>query len=150
MQSTTIWLLMVHTSSSSSTASSFCLRAETSLKLAIPENVSCGEQLPHLNNEVAHAYKVTKYSGTLYSGHLGTSTVEPSIPDTLGPVQWNPLFRTPWDQYSGTLYSGHLGTSTVEPSIPDTLGPVQWNPLFRTPWDQKGLPCILRCPHFMG
>ena len=77
------------------------------------------------------------------------STVEPSIPDTLGPVQWNPLFRTPWDQYSGTLYSGHLGTSTVGPSIPDTLGPVQWSPsildtlgpvqwtpLFRTPWDQ--------------
>ena len=89
----------------------------------------------------------------LYSGHLGTSTVDPSIPDTLGPVQWTPLFRTPWDQYSGPLYSGHLGTSTVDPSIPDTLrpvqwnpsipdtlGPVQWTPLFRTPWDQYSGP----------
>ena len=64
-----------------------------------------------------------QFSGPLYSGHLGTSTVGPSIPDTLGPVQWTPLFRTPWDQFSGPLYSGHLGTSTVDPSIPDTLGP---------------------------
>ena len=80
------------------------------------------------------------YSGPLYSGHLMTSTVEPSIPDTLGPVQWTSLFRTPWDQYSGPLYSGHLRTSTVEPSIPDTLGPVQWSPLFRTPWDQYSGP----------
>ena len=91
-----------------------------------------------------------QYSGPPLSRHLGTSTVEPSIPDTLhgtstvdpsipdtlGPVQWTPLFRTPWDQYSGPLYSGHLGTSAVDPSIPDTLGPVQWSPLFRTPWDQ--------------
>ena len=62
--------------------------------------------------------------------------MDSSIPDTLGPVQWTPLFRTPWDQYSGLLYSGHLGTSTVDSSIPDTLGPVQWTPLFQTPWDQ--------------
>ena len=72
-------------------------------------------------------------------------TVDPSIPDTLGPVQWTPLFRTPWDQYSGPLYSGHFGTSTVDPSIPDTLGPVQWTPLFWTPWDQYSGP--LYCGH---
>ena len=39
-----------------------------------------------------------QFSGPLYSGHLGTSTV-------------------------GPLYSGHLGTSTADLSIPDTLGP---------------------------
>ena len=72
--------------------------------------------------------------------------MDPSIPDTLGPVQWTPLFRTPWDQYSGPLYSGHLGTSTVDPSIPDTLGPVQWTPLFRTPWDQYSGPPLFRTP----
>ena len=66
--------------------------------------------------------------------------MDPSIPNTLGPVQWSPLCQTPWDQYSGPLYSGHLGTNTVDPSIPHTLGPVQWSPLCRTPWDQYSGP----------
>ena len=65
-----------------------------------------------------------QYSGSLYSGHLGTSTVDPSIPDTLGPegtvlimkvssfqglkMYYGKAWRVIWFQWHVSLLEGCL------------------------------------------